>query len=64
MYIMNESRLFELQSEAQDRHDGHRFEHYLSRSKRRAELIEVTVQDMAGFFICLLSLLHKLSLKL
>jgi len=51
MYIMNESRLFELQSEAQDRHDGHRFEHYLNRSKKRAELIEVTVQDMAGFFM-------------
>ena len=60
MYIMNESRLFELPSEAQDRLDGHCFEHYLSRSKRRAELIEVTVQD----FLCLLSLLHKLSLKL
>ena len=51
MYIMNESRLFELQSEAQDRHDGHRFQHYLSRSKRRAELMKVTVQDMAGFFM-------------
>jgi len=48
---MNESRLFELQSEAQDRHDGRRFEHYLNRSKKRAELIEVTVQDMAGFFM-------------